>query len=156
LGTYAGLARFDGVRFVLFDSSTTPELKTSRVTSLYEDPAGVLWIGHETGELTRYENGQFEAFQTNLGGKARKIFATAADESGDLWLANDEGLLTRLRDHLVLVPPIGPAPGQLSFAVDTSHHLWIARQGKLSRLDHGKLVSNLFPDETPDTYVQGI
>ena len=35
LGTYSGLARFDGVKFVVFDSRTTPEMHSSRVTSLF-------------------------------------------------------------------------------------------------------------------------
>src|SRR5580698_3584035 len=59
LGTYNGLARFDGARFVAYDSGNTPELADSRVTSLFEDHDGTLWIGHETGELTRYASGHF-------------------------------------------------------------------------------------------------
>src|ERR1035441_7050139 len=45
IGTYSGLARFDGVRFTEFDSST-PGLASSRVTSLFESNDGALWIGH--------------------------------------------------------------------------------------------------------------
>jgi len=51
-GTYNGLVRFDGVRFKIFDTSNTPQLTSSRVTSLLEDAEGNLWIGHETGDLT--------------------------------------------------------------------------------------------------------
>jgi ligand-binding sensor domain-containing protein len=49
IGTYNGLARFDGVRFVCYDRGNTPDLADSRVTSLFEDKEGTLWIGHETG-----------------------------------------------------------------------------------------------------------
>src|SRR5438309_718628 len=44
LGTYNGLARFDGVRFTVFDGNNTPELYSSRVTSLFEAGDGTLWI----------------------------------------------------------------------------------------------------------------
>ena len=33
LGTYNGLARFDGIRFVPFNNSTQPRLNHSRITS---------------------------------------------------------------------------------------------------------------------------
>src|SRR5437899_4637186 len=53
LGTYHGLVRFDGVRYTVYDSSNSPELENGLITSLYEDASAVLWIGHETGQLTR-------------------------------------------------------------------------------------------------------
>ena len=45
IGTYGGLARFDGVRFAVFDNNNTPAMFSSRVTSLFEDSTGTLWIG---------------------------------------------------------------------------------------------------------------
>src|ERR1017187_9771421 len=36
IGTYNGLARFDGIRFTVFDENTTPELHSSRIRSLFE------------------------------------------------------------------------------------------------------------------------
>src|SRR5271157_3905887 len=41
ISTYSGLARFDGVRFTEFDSST-PGLASGRVTSLFESDDGAL------------------------------------------------------------------------------------------------------------------
>src|SRR5947209_18658449 len=54
LGTYSGLVRFDGVRFFTFEASKTPGLQNNRITSLYEDAEGALWVGHETGEVTTF------------------------------------------------------------------------------------------------------
>ena len=45
LGTFGGLARFDGVRFKIFDISNTDALSTNRILSLLEDSDGNLWIG---------------------------------------------------------------------------------------------------------------
>src|SRR5271169_6753036 len=49
VGTYNGLARFDGVRFTVFDENNTPELRSRRITSLFEADDGTLWIGTESG-----------------------------------------------------------------------------------------------------------
>jgi ligand-binding sensor domain-containing protein len=57
LSTFGGLARFDGVRFTIFNSANTPGLKSNRITALVEDRRGVVWLGTETGELMSLEDG---------------------------------------------------------------------------------------------------
>ncbi|MCC6231906.1 MAG: hypothetical protein IT580_04640 [Verrucomicrobiales bacterium] len=44
VGTTAGLARFDGVRFVRFDHGNVPQLADHRLRGLAEDGAGNLWV----------------------------------------------------------------------------------------------------------------
>jgi ligand-binding sensor domain-containing protein len=61
VGTYNGLARFDGVHFTVFDDNNTPELRSSRVTSLFEAGDGTLWIGTESGDVSQYKDGHFAA-----------------------------------------------------------------------------------------------
>ena len=78
LATYDGLARFDGVNFVIFDNSNTPEMRSSRVTSLFEDAEGNLWIGCESGELTRYQDGHFYSVPFHPPWESRKIQISAA------------------------------------------------------------------------------
>jgi signal transduction histidine kinase/ligand-binding sensor domain-containing protein len=59
VGTYNGLARFDGVRFVTFDPANTPELPHARVRKLFVDARGTLWINTYEGSLTTLRDGQF-------------------------------------------------------------------------------------------------
>lgn len=59
IGTYNGLARFDGARFVTFDPINTPELGQARVQGLYLDAEGTLWINTFRGGLTSYRQGIF-------------------------------------------------------------------------------------------------
>ncbi len=65
VGTYNGLARFDGARFVTFDPVNQPELGQTRVQGLYLDANGTLWINTFRGGLTSYRNGVFRAEWTN-------------------------------------------------------------------------------------------
>lgn len=60
VGTYNGLARFDGVRFVTFDPENTPELLHARIRKLYLDAQGTLWINTYDGSLTSLRDGAFK------------------------------------------------------------------------------------------------
>ncbi len=59
VGTYNGLSRFDGARFVTFDPVNTPELGQARVQGLFLDANGTLWINTFRGGLTSYRDGEF-------------------------------------------------------------------------------------------------
>jgi signal transduction histidine kinase/ligand-binding sensor domain-containing protein len=59
VGTYNGLARFDGARFATFDPVNTPELTQTRVQGLFLDVNGTLWINTFRGGLTSYRAGVF-------------------------------------------------------------------------------------------------
>jgi signal transduction histidine kinase/ligand-binding sensor domain-containing protein len=60
VGTYNGLARFDGERFVTFTTGTSLEPIHARIKGLYIDVEGTLWINTFRGGLTSYRDGVFE------------------------------------------------------------------------------------------------
>jgi signal transduction histidine kinase/ligand-binding sensor domain-containing protein len=63
VATRDGLARFDGLRFKIFQRSNTPELPTNRLEWITTDDVGRLWIFPEANpQLVVYENGSFRAF----------------------------------------------------------------------------------------------
>src|SRR5882672_6779533 len=45
IGTWAGLARFDGMKFTVFNKFSTPDLVNDAINALAEDTDGTLWIG---------------------------------------------------------------------------------------------------------------
>ncbi len=59
IGTFNGLARFDGVRFKVFDEGNTPALGNSAITHLQVDDEGTLWIVTLAGGVVRLTAGQF-------------------------------------------------------------------------------------------------
>src|SRR5688572_32082151 len=71
LGTEEGLARFDGMRFVVSDRQSAPALRSSFVSGLFETPDGTLWIGTYGGGLARLRDGRVEAFHPELLGSDR-------------------------------------------------------------------------------------
>jgi len=148
VGTYDGLARFDGVRFTVFDGSSTPGLASGRITSLFEDGAGTLWIGHGRGELTRYANGKFATLPVKAQWGQGKIARMATDEAGDLWMQNEDGLLARERDGLVLTPEPGNYSGNLQLVRNQQGTIWVGRNGRISLLQHDLLVPLKLSDDT--------
>ena len=137
LGTYGGLVRFDGVHFKVFNSASTPGLQSDRVTSLYEDTLGTLWIGHERGDLTRYRTGKFESLAAHETGVRRKISALAEDQEGEIWMLNEEGTLVRARDGADCSLPNTDGVAQL--AQDGHGKLWALSGGQLASVESGRL-----------------
>src|SRR6266849_2827533 len=66
LATEEGLARFDGIKFAVFDKQNTPELKSNDIRVLLEDRRGALWIGSADGQV-RLLDGKFTTFTTRDG-----------------------------------------------------------------------------------------
>jgi signal transduction histidine kinase/ligand-binding sensor domain-containing protein len=156
VGTYSGLARFDGVRFVTFDENNTPAMRSSRVTSLFEAADHTLWIGDESGQVTRYHDGRFEAVPFHAAWSGGKIYDLAADGAGDIWLLNEAGQLARVRDGLVLTPQAGQANKLVNMAHSAKGTIWVARDGRVSVMERGRLSVLQFDETSANSYVQGI
>lgn len=92
VGTGAGLARFDGLRFSTFEASNQPELARRSIFGLFEDDQGRVWVGH-SGGASVYRQGRFEpAFPRELN-NGRRVWAFAQDRSGAVWAATEGGLV---------------------------------------------------------------
>ena len=84
IATFNGLARFNGVEFVVFDSANTPELPSSRITDLKLDRRGRLWIRSEEGDVTQCSDGRFKAFGEREG-LTNSILVVWEDHAGGIW-----------------------------------------------------------------------
>ena len=93
LGTFGGLARFDGVRFRVFDNRNSV-LTNNEIRALHEDAKGVLWVGTTAGGLYRLENGELSRDETPI--ESKTINAILSTHDGALLLGTGGGLY-RLR-----------------------------------------------------------
>src|SRR5262245_36050501 len=86
IGTSGGLARFDGVSFVVFNRENMPAFHDDSVYSLLVTKDGTLWAGTEGGGLVQYKDGRFRVFGPAEGltnGFVRVIYE---DRNGQLWV----------------------------------------------------------------------
>ena len=93
IGSEEGLARFDGQRFTIFDTSNTPTFHDNWFRLLYLDPEGNLWAGNRSGDLLRYSE---TGFQRPTGWPKKvsnlEVHALLPHPEGGFWLATDGGL----------------------------------------------------------------
>src|SRR5262245_37840165 len=92
IGTFGGLARFDGVRFATFDKSTTPALPNSGVHALLPDRDGGLWVGTNGGGLTLLKDGIARTFTSADGLGGDVVRALFQDQRGRVWAGTNGGL----------------------------------------------------------------
>lgn len=142
VGTLDGLARFDGLRFKVFDQQNTPAFRNHGITALAEYPVGCLWIGTVRG-LLQYSNYVFRWLP--LTPRLPTVRAIAAARTGGLWLGTDEGLL-RLASERVVTFPNYPTweengkPGNKGIEAlteDSTGTLWLGDHRGLVRLKPG-------------------
>ena len=93
VATLDGLARFDGVRFTVFDKSNTPGIHSNRFYSrLHDDRQGDLWLGTENGYVTRYSRGRFTTYTTAHGLPPTAVSGFTEDEEGKLYCLSGQRL----------------------------------------------------------------
>ena len=100
VGTEAGLARFDGSGFEVFDHNSHPGLPGNDVRCLLEASDGALWIGTSEG-LARWKDGSVTAYTTQNGLPGNVIQALAESADGVLWVWTDLGVAQRSGDRFL-------------------------------------------------------
>jgi signal transduction histidine kinase/ligand-binding sensor domain-containing protein len=127
IGTWNGLARFDGLHFTSFHSGNTDALETSNINVLMQDSKGVLWIGVKGGGLVRYKRGTFAREGTDGDLRNASVDALEEDDDGRLWIGTDNGLYVMENDSIRLFEGADrPFKGPVSGICATSDgNMWI-------------------------------
>ncbi|HEY0766180.1 MAG TPA: two-component regulator propeller domain-containing protein [Pyrinomonadaceae bacterium] len=146
LTTAAGLVRFDGLRFTVFDKSNTKGLTSVRFSSLFEDDEGSLWIGTEDGGLTRYHNGVFATYTTQEGLPHNRILAIWGDEPRGLLILTASGLVRWQHDQfLPYQAGAGVSINQLCYRV-RSGAFWCPDTAGLHRIKDDEITTYAIRD----------
>jgi ligand-binding sensor domain-containing protein/signal transduction histidine kinase len=150
VGTSGGLARFDGVRFVLVRPMDGPA-GLSRVTALCEDSAERLWIGTQSEGLFWYADGAAHRFGEGGGLLDTSINSIAEDASGILWVGTATGLNRLEGTRFTRITSADGLPNDfvLSVHVARSGTVWITTRGGMCQYKNGRVLPFEFQTESP-------
>jgi signal transduction histidine kinase/ligand-binding sensor domain-containing protein/CheY-like chemotaxis protein len=136
VGTQEGLARFDGVRFVVFDHANEPAIPDKNISVLYVDTTGRLWIGTRAG-IAAYEHGHFKALSVMPGLAHAYVRAIAPGKQGRIWVGTESGLFGIGGGTAVSFDSTSGLPDSRVRALleDRDGVLWVGTAGGSQRFD---------------------
>jgi diguanylate cyclase (GGDEF)-like protein len=127
IGTQNGIARFDGVRFVVYDRRNSG-IDTTMATVAYTDRKGEPWFGTPHGVL-HYTNGQFTVMRAGADNAA--VQGIAEDADGSLLFATSLGVMRHSAGALAPAMLEGEPCYSLLRQEDS---LWVGAGGTLIRI----------------------
>ncbi|MEP6781334.1 MAG: histidine kinase [Gemmatimonadaceae bacterium] len=150
LAARGGLIRFDGVRFTMLDSSTTPALRSrlpGAFLPLLRDRDGNMWISRPDGGLVQYRDEVFRVV-INSDSKHEDFMRLAQDGAGRVWIYSSLGVFNW--DHGQLskakLPPGVSERAVSNVIADTGRGVWIGTFGGVWHMVDGRAEHFEAPD----------
>lgn len=144
IATRAGLARFDGARFVVFNRANSPQMPSDEVLCVTPGD-GDLWVG-TTGGLSRFSPSGIATWLTGYPDKGAHVTSVFVARKSGVWVSGGIGAY-QIRDgqlekrSLEAFPALEEADGRL----------WLANRLGFWRFDPftGKTSERLAPPDLP-------
>ena len=129
IGSFQGVLRFDGKRFVKFTPENKKELPSLWVLCLFVDREGVLWMGTGSG-LVRIKDGIWEDLHALPGWKGKAVKNMAQNSQGKMFLSTDDCIYCYQNDRFdeIAIPPVSK---HASIAFDPQDQLWLGTDDTL-------------------------
>jgi diguanylate cyclase (GGDEF)-like protein len=147
VGTYEGLARFDGMAFDVLRPENTPGLTDASVRDLFVDGRGRLFAALGRGGVSVLEGGIWTPMPVLQPAPGDQALEVLFDRAGRLWVGYDSGEVHRVDADGSIDVIEGLAGGQVrALAESADGALWVASNGGLSRVE-GRVVRRFGRDD---------
>lgn len=137
LGTFGGLARFDGLSFQVFDFASSPSIPSNRITALTAGPDGRLCCGAENGLVFQFGDPPLARLTPDPSGASIQCLAYEAD--GRVLAGTMHGVW-RTDVHATApdkaIVPVSPTSA-LSIVIDKQGAIWAAGYTNVQRIEPG-------------------
>ena len=140
-GTYDGVVRFDGARFVRVGPDDSTHQQANRIQCLLVDRQGHLWIGTDGAGVLRYAEGHLTPVTGHDGDSRDAVRSIAEDGAGNLWLGTRGGLGRLTKGHVTWFTEAAgfanTSKSTWSVATDSDGRVWAADWGNLRSFQGG-------------------
>ncbi|MBX7172362.1 MAG: hypothetical protein K1X72_15455 [Pyrinomonadaceae bacterium] len=148
ISTFDGLARFDGVKFTIFDKGNTKGILNNRFAQLFVDKEGVIWATTENGIITVYQNEVFTSYQSpEISGSTTAI---VSDADGNAVIVTNTDYYY-LKDGNFVPAADKKIPNVKLIYSRKSGTKWIFKADGASSLKNGKTIN--YPLVLPPEYL---
>jgi len=140
-GTFSGLVRFNGDRFMVCNPANTPQLRSAGIVNLHADRRDRLWVSTAAGLVVK-DGTQWRPLGTNEGWAGDHVRSFAERLNGDLLITTFDGhVLTFENGRLTELPPPPGEPGRGYLgAADEHGQWWLVQNTFVGRWDGGQWV----------------
>ncbi len=130
IGTYEGLARFDGTNFTTHKKSQENDLSFISVRAILQDSSGNLWIGSNDEGLQLITPTYTKTFTTANGLPNNSIRCLAEDKKGNVWVGTAAGVVYLTQSAHMITPQfeagtVSKGIIATSLYCDTSGRMWL-------------------------------
>ncbi|HEY1577610.1 MAG TPA: two-component regulator propeller domain-containing protein [Terracidiphilus sp.] len=157
VATLNGVAKFDGIRFKVFDKSNTPGISSSRFISMVSGMGSDLWLASEDNNIVRYHDGHFTTLDESEGVQPHTVGGVATDHHGNVWVVSGGRVLRwNASAHQFEREPF--STDDLTFGpfwwVGTG--FWALRDRDLLTFSRGHLQSHTLPATLRPAQIRGV
>jgi signal transduction histidine kinase/ligand-binding sensor domain-containing protein len=156
--TSDGLARFDGVRFTVFNTVNSPGLETNRLDFLAETLDKSLWVSGEEGLLFRFRDGMFTSFSTAEGLPSDVIFSIYADRTANrLTILTQRGIAVWQDEKIVSVEHFTEPLRQFTSLLDNTGAFYFRDKNVVRRRTAGGGIAEYkLPEDLPENNLAAV
>jgi len=151
-GTFAGLVRFDGVKFTVFNPTNTPALPSPGIVNLHLDSSGGLWVSTVRGIVVR-QGEQWIPYGKEQGWTGN-FARTFSEHEEIICITSFDGRVFQVEKGKMKELPEPPGSRGLGYSghVDRKGRIWVAQNSffgfwdgqRWVRSDLAEMVTNGF------------
>src|SRR5688572_6651494 len=145
LTTFGGLVRYDRLRFQVFNPGNTKGLSTGRLTVLFEDREGSLWINTEGQGVIRYKDGVFNSYTTADGLPDNQVQWIYGDANGQVVFQVNEKLWRWTGGTFGPYSPPAGEPAKPVLQRMPGGAIWYFEDSHLRKFDQGRVTIDVVP-----------